>query len=376
MRAAARGLRTRPRGPAHQVIVLLGGGDYFSNGIHLGVIEASDDPGTESWRNLVAINDLVRDIVQTDSHLVVSALAGDAAAGGVPLALAADRVVAHEDIVLNPYYQHMGGLYGSEYWTYLLPRRVGPHLATRLTSAPFTPLGALRATRIGLLDAMFSADLGFHDQTRRFAERLAGTPVFSSGSNASAAAASTTSASSRSRPTAGKSWPARTSASSAATRATTRRGAGSSTSSTTPPRRPTRLCTRHEGALVRDTLHAPRTPAPGRDVLRGIGAQSGSADHAAARLRVVTRYYEQHVIAWHALGWLSAVRAARDDIAPLPAGAGRAELDQPANPPIEHSAATSRQDARRVVKDTPSDGLHASRPPTVGGLAASRLQKR
>ena len=66
------------------VIVLLGGDDYFSNGIHLNVIEAAEDPAAESWRNLVAIDDLVREIVQTDSHLVVSALAGDAAAGGVP----------------------------------------------------------------------------------------------------------------------------------------------------------------------------------------------------------------------------------------------------------------------------------------------------
>ena len=125
MRAAARRLRPRPLAARTSVIVLLGGADYFSNGIHLNVIEAAEDPAAESWRNLVAINDLVRDIVQTDSHLVVSALAGDAAAGGVPLALAADYVVAREDVVLNPYYQHMGGLYGSEYWTYLLPRRVG-----------------------------------------------------------------------------------------------------------------------------------------------------------------------------------------------------------------------------------------------------------
>ena len=62
---------------------------------------------------LNAIDDLVRDILETDSHLVISTLAGDAAAGGVPLALTADYVVAREDIVLYPYYQHMGGLYGS-----------------------------------------------------------------------------------------------------------------------------------------------------------------------------------------------------------------------------------------------------------------------
>ena len=157
-----------------RVIVLLGGDDYFSNGIHLNVIEAAEDPGAESWRNLNAIDDLVRDIVETDSHLVISALAGDAAAGGVPLALAADYVVAHEDVVLNPYYAHMGGLYGSEYWTYLLPRRIGATLTTRLTQAPFNPIGAREATMIGVLDADFDADLGeFQAHTRRLAERVA-----------------------------------------------------------------------------------------------------------------------------------------------------------------------------------------------------------
>src|SRR5262249_39753803 len=70
-----------------KVIVLLGGDDYFSNGIHLNEIEASEDPGVESWRNLHAIDDVVKDIVTTDSHLVISAMAGDAGAGGVPLAL-------------------------------------------------------------------------------------------------------------------------------------------------------------------------------------------------------------------------------------------------------------------------------------------------
>jgi putative two-component system protein, hydrogenase maturation factor HypX/HoxX len=158
-----------------KVIVLLGGDDYFSNGIHLNVIEAADDPAAESWRNLVTIDDLVRDILMTDSHLVISALAGDAAAGGVPLALAADYAVGREDIVLNPYYQHMGGLYGSEYWTYILPSRVGAATAARLTQAPFNPVGTREAVRIGLLDAAFAADLkDFRDQTRCLAQRVAG----------------------------------------------------------------------------------------------------------------------------------------------------------------------------------------------------------
>ena len=139
-----------------------------------GVIEAAEDPGAESWRNLNAIDDLVRDIVQTDSHLVISALAGDAGAGGVPLAVAGDYVVAREDIVLNPYYRHMGGLYGSEYWTYLLPRRVGAAVTAQLTQPPFNPVGTNRAIKIGLIDAVLASSLEeFRAETGRFAERVA-----------------------------------------------------------------------------------------------------------------------------------------------------------------------------------------------------------
>ncbi len=160
-----------------KVIVLMGGTDYFSNGIHLNVIEAAEDPAEESWRNLNAIDDLARQIIETGSHLVVSALGGDAGAGGAMLALAADRVVGREDIVLNPYYQHMGGLFGSEYWTYLLPRRIGVEMTARIVGAPFHPLGARKAVEIGLLDDTFGATLeGFHRQTRELARNLAADP--------------------------------------------------------------------------------------------------------------------------------------------------------------------------------------------------------
>ncbi len=107
---------------------------------------------------------------------MISALSGDAAAGGVPLALAADQVVAREDVVLNPYYQHMGGLYGSEYWTYLLPRRVGPEMTAQLTQS-FKPLGTRRAVQIGLLDSTFGdTAASFRAQLRGLAERLARHP--------------------------------------------------------------------------------------------------------------------------------------------------------------------------------------------------------
>ena len=108
---------------------------------------------------------------------MISALAGDAGAGGVPFALAADHVVAREDAVLNPYYRHMGGLYGSEYWTYLLPRRVGAEMTVRLTSPPFEAVGTRRAVEIGLLDDAFGDTAhSFRAHVRRIAEHLARNP--------------------------------------------------------------------------------------------------------------------------------------------------------------------------------------------------------
>ena len=103
------------------------------------------------------MNDLARAIIATDSHLTLAALQGNAGAGGVFLALAADRVVAREGVVLNPHYKAMGNLYGSEYWTYLLPRRVGAERAGEITENRL-PVGARQAQALGLIDDCFGGD--------------------------------------------------------------------------------------------------------------------------------------------------------------------------------------------------------------------------
>ncbi|MFD0275224.1 hydrogenase maturation protein [Kitasatospora sp. NPDC127111] len=137
---------TRPT----SVLVLGGGRDFFSNGIHLNVIEAAADPAAESWANINAMDDLVEAVLTTTDRLVVAALGGNAAAGGVMLALAADEVWCRHGVVLNPHYRLMG-LYGSEYWTYTLPRRVGEARARRLTDQAL-PMTAAAARRTGLVD--------------------------------------------------------------------------------------------------------------------------------------------------------------------------------------------------------------------------------
>ncbi len=139
-----------------RVLVLMGGPDYWSNGIHLGLIEAADSPAEESSRNINAIDDLARDILTTTDRLVISALRGSAGAGGVFLALAADEVWVSQSALLNPHYKDMGNLYGSEYWTYLLPRRVGVESGARLMQRRL-PMGAEEACRLGLIDRVLPA---------------------------------------------------------------------------------------------------------------------------------------------------------------------------------------------------------------------------
>jgi putative two-component system hydrogenase maturation factor HypX/HoxX len=134
------------------VLVLGPSRDFFSNGIHLNTIEAAADPAEESWLNINAMDDLVEAILTTTDKLTVSALAGNAAAGGLMLAIAADEVWCRASAVLNPHYRLMG-LYGSEYWTYTLPRRVGAEAAERLTTAAL-PVGGAQAARLGLVDAV------------------------------------------------------------------------------------------------------------------------------------------------------------------------------------------------------------------------------
>ncbi|OXM64270.1 formyl transferase [Amycolatopsis vastitatis] len=137
-------------------VLVLAGGEVYSNGLHLGVIDAHPDPAAEAWRNITAIDDLCREIIGCTGQLVVSALAGDAGAGGVMLALGADKVIARDGVLLNPHYRKMG-LYGSEYWTYVLPHRVGDEQAHRLTTH-CEPITATEAAEIGLVDHLAGAD--------------------------------------------------------------------------------------------------------------------------------------------------------------------------------------------------------------------------
>ncbi|MDO8285346.1 MAG: enoyl-CoA hydratase-related protein [Rhodoferax sp.] len=176
LRDALRWVRTR----STQVLVLAGGQEFFSNGIHLHDIEAAqrvagDSAADASMRNINAMDDAALEVLTFTDRITVAALHGNAGAGGCFLALAADVVWAHAGVVLNPHYKNMGNLYGSEYWTYSLPRRIG-EAASRALMQERLPLTAADAVARGLLDAAFGEGAqDFGEQVLQRALALAAT---------------------------------------------------------------------------------------------------------------------------------------------------------------------------------------------------------
>jgi putative two-component system hydrogenase maturation factor HypX/HoxX len=140
-----------------RVLLLAGGPDFFSNGIHLNVIEAAASAADESWRNINAMDDLCEAILTTTDRPVVASLQGNAGAGGAFLALTADQVWARAGVLLNPHYKNMGNLYGSEYWTYTLPRRV-KRGEPRAAMHNRLPIDAEQARELGLVDTVLEGD--------------------------------------------------------------------------------------------------------------------------------------------------------------------------------------------------------------------------
>lgn len=155
-----------------KVLILWGGTDFFSNGIDLNPIHSRYNPTILAYKNLKAINKIVRCILETKNKLVIAALRGPAAAGGVMLALAADLRYGRQGIVLNPSYVNMG-LSGSEYWSILLPSMVGFGKAQQLIYEA-TPLSCQKAVEWGLLHDELALDpTEFRHEVTQRAEFLA-----------------------------------------------------------------------------------------------------------------------------------------------------------------------------------------------------------
>ena len=139
-----------------KVLVLMGGEEFFSNGINLNILEDSKKSGEDGWSNINAINDLIQTIIFAEDIITVANVSKNTGAGGVFLATACDFVVGAKNVVLNPHYKTIG-LSGSEYHTYTLPKRVGKDKAQKLLNECL-PISVEYAKKIGLVDKILPFD--------------------------------------------------------------------------------------------------------------------------------------------------------------------------------------------------------------------------
>jgi enoyl-CoA hydratase/carnithine racemase/methionyl-tRNA formyltransferase len=140
--------------PTNRIVaVVLMGGNYFSNGIALNVIEADVSPSTCGWMNINRIDDVVHYLLYDlprRNILTIAAIRGNAAAGGVALAAACDITLAGANVVLNPAYRSMG-LHGSEYHSLSYFGRCGQEVGTQLLR-DMLPMSPYQALATGLVD--------------------------------------------------------------------------------------------------------------------------------------------------------------------------------------------------------------------------------
>lgn len=136
-----------------KVLVLMGADDFFSNGIHLNILEDSKKQGEDGWSNINAMNEAVKAVLLCDEIITVASFNKNSGAGGVFLGLACDYAISSENTIFNPHYKTLG-LSGSEYHTFILPKRVGQTKSKELLENCL-PINANYAKKINMIDEVY-----------------------------------------------------------------------------------------------------------------------------------------------------------------------------------------------------------------------------
>ena len=152
-----------------KVLVLMGGEEFFSNGIHLNILEDSKKQGEDGWSNINAMNDVVKSILFAEDIITVASFSKNSGAGGVFLGLACDYCISRDGVVFNPHYKTMG-LSGSEYHTFSFYKRVEKNIADEILTKCI-PIGSAYAKNINMVDDVFP-NIDYEKKLEEFCKNL------------------------------------------------------------------------------------------------------------------------------------------------------------------------------------------------------------
>jgi 2-(1,2-epoxy-1,2-dihydrophenyl)acetyl-CoA isomerase len=157
-----------------RAVVLTGAGRGFCSGADIDFLrEARSRKAVDEFKPMLEMGKEICLAIVTMPKVVIAAINGPAAGGGLSIALACDLRIASDKSMLTQAFGHLG-LYPDFGATFFLPRLVGLSRASELFYTN-ERLSGEEAHRIGMVARIFPA-ASFEEETRKMAECLAGGP--------------------------------------------------------------------------------------------------------------------------------------------------------------------------------------------------------
>ena len=157
-----------------RAVVLTGAGRGFCSGGDINFMrDARNRRAVDEFKEMLETGKEICVAIASMPKLVIAAVNGPAAGGGMSLALACDLRIAAEPAIFTQAFGQLG-LYPDFGATFFLPRLVGLSRASELFYTA-ERLSAEEAHRIGIVASVFSKET-FEDETRKLAERVAAGP--------------------------------------------------------------------------------------------------------------------------------------------------------------------------------------------------------
>ena len=157
-----------------RAVVVTGAGRGFCSGGDIDFMrDARNRRAVDEFKEMLETGKEICVAIASMPKVVIAAVNGPAAGGGMSLALACDLRIASEPAIFTQAFGQLG-LYPDFGATFFLPRLVGLSRASELFYTA-ERLSAEEAHRIGIVASVFSKET-FEEETRKLAERVAAGP--------------------------------------------------------------------------------------------------------------------------------------------------------------------------------------------------------